>query len=94
VRVLHSAGQWGRLAPGDIIVAPVIDPGMAPIFAIAGGVIAEMGGSLSHGAIIAREYGVPAVVNVDRAMTRLRDGARVTLDADAGEITLEPPTDS
>jgi pyruvate,water dikinase len=63
---------------------------MATIFAIAGGLIAEMGGSLSHGAIIVREYGLPAVVNVDGAMTRLRDGQRVMMDADTGVITIEP----
>jgi pyruvate,water dikinase len=78
------------VAPGDIIVAPVIDPGMAPLFSIAGGLIVEMGGTLSHGAIIAREYGLPTVANVEGAMRRLPEGQRVILDAGTGTICLEP----
>ena len=88
VRVLRSHTDWGKVNPGDILVAPVIDPGMAPLFGIAGGFIAEMGGALSHGAIIAREYGLPTVANVEGAMTRLADGQYVKLDAGAGTIHL------
>ena len=88
-RLVRSASDWSKVASGDIIVAPVIDPGMAPLFGIAGGLIVEMGGTLSHGAIIAREYGLPTVANVERAMTRLQEGQRVTLDAGAGTIHSE-----
>jgi pyruvate,water dikinase len=90
VRVLRSLTDWSRVKPGDIIVAPVIDPGMAPLFGIAGGLIVEMGGTLSHGAIIAREYGLPTVANVEAVMTRLKEGQRVRLDAAAGTIHMEP----
>lgn len=90
VRLVRSPCDWGKVATGDIVVAPVIDPGMAPLFGIAGGLIVEMGGTLSHGAIIAREYGLPTVANVERAMTRLREGCPVTLDAGAGTIRLAP----
>ena len=89
-RLVRSLSDWGKVAPGDIIVAPVIDPGMAPLFSIAGGLIVEMGGTLSHGAIIAREYGLPTVANVEGAMRRLPEGQLVILDAGTGTIRLEP----
>ena len=89
VRILRSPADWSKVAPGDIIVAPVIDPGMAPLFGMAGGLIAEMGGTLSHGAIIAREFGLPTVANVEGAMTRLTEGQVVEMDAGAGTIYLE-----
>ncbi|HKE62751.1 MAG TPA: PEP-utilizing enzyme, partial [Nitrospira sp.] len=87
VRFVRTAKDWSKVQAGDIIVAPVIDPGMAPLFGIAGGLIVEMGGALSHGAIIAREYGLPAVVNVHRAMSIMVEGERLTLNAVQGEIT-------
>jgi pyruvate,water dikinase len=62
---------------------------MAPLFGIAGGLIVEMGGTLSHGAIIAREYGLPTVANVEAVMTRLKEGQRVRLDAASGTIHVE-----
>jgi pyruvate,water dikinase len=90
IRLIRSLADWSKVAPGDIMVAPVIDPGMAPLFGIAGGLIVEMGGTLSHGAIIAREYGLPTIANVERAMTRLSEGQCVRLDAGAGTIHVEP----
>lgn len=86
VKFVRSTADWGKVQTGDIVVAPVIDPGMAPLFGIAGGLIVEMGGTLSHGAIIAREYGLPAVVNVHRAMSILAEGERLTLNATQGEV--------
>lgn len=90
IRLIQSLADWGKVTPGDIMVAPVIDPGMAPLFGVAGGLIVEMGGTLSHGAIIAREYGLPTVANVEGAMTRLPEGRLVRLDARAGTIDFEP----
>lgn len=84
VRHVRSIADWANVAVGDIIVAPVIDPGMAPLFGIAAGLIVEMGGTLSHGAIIAREYGLPAVANVTDAMSLLKEGDRIRLDASRG----------
>lgn len=86
VRFVRTVADWSKVQPGDIIVAPVIDPGMAPLFGIAAGLIVEMGGALSHGAIIAREYGLPTVVNVHRALSILAEGERLTLNAAQGEI--------
>jgi pyruvate,water dikinase len=89
VRFVRAPSDWTRVRSGDIIVAPVIDPGMAPLFGIAGGLIVEMGGTLSHGAIIAREFGLPAIANVPRVMLRLSENERVTMDAAQGVVTRE-----
>ena len=92
VRMIRSVMDWAQVRPGEILVVSVIDPGLAPLFGIAGGLIAEMGGTLSHGAIIAREYGLPTVANVEGAMAQLSDGLRVRLDAGLGTICIEPST--
>ncbi|MDH5640442.1 MAG: PEP-utilizing enzyme, partial [Nitrospira sp.] len=94
VRLVRSPDDWSHVHPGDIIVAPVIDPGMAPLFGIAGGLIAEMGGTLSHGAIIAREFGLPTVANVPGVMTYLADGQFVRVDAGRGIIHRESPPEA
>ncbi len=85
-RVVRSAGDWAQVRSGDIVIVPVIDPGMAPLFGIAAGLVAELGGTLSHGAIIAREYGLPAVVNVSGAMRLFSDGEQIILDAGLGHV--------
>ncbi|CUS35491.1 PEP/pyruvate-binding domain-containing protein [Candidatus Nitrospira nitrificans] len=90
VRIIRSVADWSRVMPGEILVVSVIDPGLAPLFGLAGGLIAEMGGTLSHGAIIAREYGLPTIANVEGAMARLSDEMQVTIDAGAGTIRIEP----
>src|SRR6476620_180074 len=92
VRFVRGMTDWSRVRRGDIIVAPVIDPGMAPLFGIAGGLIVELGGTLSHGAIIAREYGLPTVANVAQAMARLSEGEHVSLDAAQGVVRRRPAT--
>jgi phosphohistidine swiveling domain-containing protein len=89
VRFVRSLEDWNRVCRGDILVVSVIDPGMAPLFGIAAGLVAEMGGTLSHGAIIAREYGLPAVANVPHITTRLKEGDRISLDAERGEIIVQ-----
>ncbi len=90
VRVIRSVADWNKVMPGEILVVTVIDPGLAPLFGLAGGLIAEMGGTLSHGAIIAREYGLPTIANVEGATARLADGQRITVDAGLGTICIEP----
>ncbi len=85
-RMIRSLEDWKKVVPGDILVAPVIDPGMAPLFGIAAGLVVEMGGTLSHGAIIAREYGLPAVANIPGIATCLRDGEVIEIDAAAGTV--------
>jgi pyruvate,water dikinase len=76
-----------HLEPGEILVAPSTDPGWTPLFLTAGGLVMEMGGANSHGAVVAREYGIPAVVGVPDATTRLRTGQTVTVDGAAGTVT-------
>ena len=74
------------LAPGEILVAPSTDPGWTPLFLTAGGLVMEMGGANSHGAVVAREYGIPAVVGVPDATGRISTGQEITVDGGAGTI--------
>jgi pyruvate,water dikinase len=83
--VLDPVGA--HLEPGEILVAPSTDPGWTPLFMTAGALVMEMGGVISHGAVVAREYGIPAVVGVAEATTRLCDGQQVTVDGAAGTVT-------
>jgi pyruvate,water dikinase len=85
-RIIRSPDDLKKIQRGDILVVPVIDPGMAPVLGLAAGLVVEMGGTLSHGAIIAREYGLPAVANVGLATRRLRDGDWMAVDASNGEV--------
>ena len=87
-RLIRSATDFTTVQAGDILVVSVIDPGLAPVFGLAGGLIAEMGGVLSHGAIIAREYGIPAVANVAGITGLLHDSDRVSVDANTGQIRI------
>ena len=75
-----------HLEPGEILVAPSTDPGWTPLFLTAGGLVMEMGGPNSHGAVVAREYGIPAVVGVPDATARLRTGQKITVDGGAGTV--------
>ena len=84
--VLDPVGA--RLEPGEILVAPSTDPGWTPLFLTAGGLVMEMGGSNSHGAVVAREYGIPAVVGVPGATRDITSGMRVTVDGAAGVVRL------
>ena len=93
-RLVRSMADWGRVRAGDIIVTSVIDPGMAPLFVIAAGLVVEMGGTLSHGAIIAREYGLPAVVNVLGATARIREGDSLMVDAMRGDVLVQCKTEA
>ncbi|HWO60845.1 MAG TPA: PEP/pyruvate-binding domain-containing protein, partial [Umezawaea sp.] len=76
-----------HLEPGEILVAPSTDPGWTPLFLTAGGLVMEMGGANSHGAVVAREYGIPAVVGVPDAVTRITTGQRITVDGALGTVT-------
>ena len=77
-----------RLEPGDILVAPATDPSWTPLFLTAGALIVEEGGPLSHAAIVARELGLPAVLNVAGATALIVDGEEVTVDGSTGRIIL------
>lgn len=76
-----------HLEPGEILVTPSTDPGWTPLFMTAGALVMEMGGVISHGAVVAREYGIPAVVGVADATTRLRNGQNITVDGATGTVT-------
>jgi pyruvate,water dikinase len=83
--VLDPVGA--HIEPGEILVAPSTDPGWTPLFLTAGGLVMEMGGPNSHGAVVAREYGIPAVVGVDGAVERIATGDQITVDGTSGVIS-------
>ena len=77
-----------RLEAGEILVCPGTDPAWTPLFMVAGGLITEVGGMMTHGSVVAREYGIPAVVGVTHATMRLQTGQRIRLNGSTGEITV------
>jgi len=77
-----------QLEPGEILVCPSTDPGWTPLFLTAGGLVMEMGGANSHGAVVAREYGIPAVVGVTDAVATIETGTEITVNGTAGTITV------
>ncbi|HEX9086306.1 MAG TPA: PEP/pyruvate-binding domain-containing protein [Arthrobacter sp.] len=83
--------QGAHLEPGEILVAPSTDPGWTPLFLTAGGLVMEMGGPNSHGAVVAREYGIPAVVGVQDATSLIVTGRSVTVDGAAGTVVPGAP---
>ena len=80
--------RTAQLAPGEILVCPGTDPSWTPLFLAAGGLIMEVGGLMTHGSVVAREYGIPAVVGVHEATTRLKTGQRVRVDGTGGRIVV------
>ncbi len=88
VKIILDPSMPHDLQHGDILVTRTTDPGWTPLFFIAGGLILERGGMLSHGAIVAREFGVPAIVAMQKATKILEDGALVEIDGTAGTVTL------
>ena len=84
--VLRDVTEAARLARGDILVTRQTDPGWGPVFFLIAGLVIERGGMLSHGAIIAREFGIPCVVGVKNAMHTIPDGATITVDGDTGRV--------
>jgi rifampicin phosphotransferase len=87
-RVTLSQDDFSRIQPGDIIVCPSSNPSWVPIFTIAGGLITNTGGVLSHAAVVAREFGLPAVVGTGDATTKIADGRLVEIDGTAGTVKL------
>ena len=76
------------LDPGDILVTRYTDPSWTPSFVAAAGLVTEVGGSMTHGAVIAREYGLPAVVGVERATGLIHDGQRIRVNGTDGYVEL------
>jgi pyruvate,water dikinase len=88
VRVLCTLSTAATIDQDTILVVPYTDSGWAPLLARAGGLIAEVGGRLSHGAIVAREYGIPAVMDISDATQQLQDGQQVRIDGERGIVEL------
>jgi pyruvate,water dikinase len=89
VRVVADP-RSAQLVPGEILVCRGTDPAWTPLFLVAGGLVTEVGGLITHGAVVAREYGIPAVVGVRDATVRLRTGERIRVDGTSGSITVLP----
>ncbi|MBO3841565.1 MAG: hypothetical protein FGF48_04020 [Candidatus Brockarchaeota archaeon] len=89
VRVLKSVENIWQVRPGEILVVPRTDPGWTPVFSKIGGLITETGGMLSHGAVVSREYGIPAVTNVPNACRVFKTGQTVTIDGNNGLVRVE-----
>jgi pyruvate,water dikinase len=87
-RVLLSPEDFGRLQPGDVLVAVTTTPAWTPLFALASAIVTDLGGPLSHSSIVAREYGLPAVLATGVGTRRIRDGQIITVDGSAGTVTL------
>ena len=87
-RILRGPADFPRLRSGEIAVCPYTDPAWTPLFRIAVAVVTETGGVLSHAAIVAREHGIPAVLGIPHAPTRITDGARITVDGTRGTAVL------
>ncbi len=87
-RVVKSVQEIGRLQQGDILVCQVTNPTWSPIFQKISAAVSDIGGSMSHMAIVAREYGLPAVVGTGKATTRIKDGQRIRVDGGRGIVTI------
>lgn len=87
-RVILRSDAGEALLPGEILIAPFTDPGWTPYFLTAAGIVMDMGGLMSHGAIVAREYGLPCVVNVGPATRGILTGQRVRVDGDHGIVQV------
>jgi rifampicin phosphotransferase len=88
-RVLHGPEEFGQMQPGDVLVASITTPAWTPLFAMASAVVTDIGGPLSHGSIVAREYGIPAVLGTGAATKRIHSGQMVTVDGSAGIVILD-----
>ena len=87
-KLIYHPDEGEKLQAGNILVAPSTDPAWTPLFLRASAIVMETGGSASHGSIVAREYGIPAVVNVPGAMNVIKDSQLITVDGDEGNVYL------
>ena len=87
VCVIHGPEEFCKLQKGDVLVCPLTDPEWTPLFRLASAVVADTGAALSHAAIVAREYGIPAVLGVGLATSRYRDGDMIRVDGTRGEVS-------
>jgi len=87
-RVIHSLAEAGKLQPGDVLVTISTEPPWTPLFATASAVVTDSGGVLSHSAVVAREYRIPAVVGTGNATTTFKDGQLIEVDGNAGTVRV------
>jgi phosphohistidine swiveling domain-containing protein len=87
-RVLGGPEDFGQMRPGEVLVAGITTPAWTPLFAMASAVVTDVGGPLSHSSIVAREYGIPAVLGTAVATRRIQSGQSIRVDGDAGTVTL------
>jgi phosphoenolpyruvate synthase/pyruvate phosphate dikinase len=87
-RVIHSLAEAGKLQPGDVLVAISTEPPWTPLFATASAIVTDSGGVLSHSAVVAREYRIPAVVGTGMATTTFKDGQLLEVDGNAGTVRV------
>ncbi|HET6659154.1 MAG TPA: PEP/pyruvate-binding domain-containing protein [Rubrobacter sp.] len=87
-RVLGGPGDFGQMRPGEVLVAAITTPAWTSLFAMASAVVTDVGGPLSHSSIVAREYGIPAVLGTGVATRRIRSEQNISVDGDAGTVTL------
>jgi phosphoenolpyruvate synthase/pyruvate phosphate dikinase len=87
-RVLHGPEDFDQMQRGDILVASITTPAWTPLFAMASGVVTDIGGPLSHGSIVAREYGIPAILGTGFATKLIQSGQKIAVDGAAGTVTL------
>jgi phosphohistidine swiveling domain-containing protein len=87
-RVLNGPKDFGAMQPGEVLVTGITTPAWTPLFALASAVVTDIGGPLSHSSIVAREYGIPAVLGTGMASKRIQSGQMITVDGDAGTVTL------
>jgi pyruvate,water dikinase len=86
--LINSPDEFDRMEPGSILVCPMTNPAWTPLFAFATGLVTDMGGILGHGSIVAREYGIPAVVGTGNITQRVDHGQEIHVDGDAGIVTI------
>jgi pyruvate,water dikinase len=86
--VVFTAEELSEVRAGEILVCPVTEPSWAPVFAKVKATVSDIGGIMSHAAIVAREYGIPAVLGTGAATQRIRTGQRIRVDGDTGTVTL------
>ncbi len=91
-RLLRGPEDFGQMQPGEVLVAAITTPAWTPLFAMAAAIVTDVGGPLSHGSIVAREYGIPAVLGTGVATQRIRSGQVITVDGTAGTVTFSQET--
>jgi phosphoenolpyruvate synthase/pyruvate phosphate dikinase len=94
VSLILSPADFGKMEPGTILVCPTTTPAWTQLFPQAEGLVTDIGGILAHGSIVAREYGIPAVLGLGDATKRIRHGQIITVDGDRGIVNLDESMES